>query len=77
MREEDLRVATECSFLSRRLQFKLVLADPALVERLGKHLKWFHQTFQQHCRLRDEFDLDYAAMIEERGHLPIRALPAH
>jgi hypothetical protein len=40
----------------------LVLANPALVERLGKHLKWFHQTFQQHSRLRDEFDENYACM---------------
>jgi hypothetical protein len=63
VREEELRVATQCSFLFQPLQFKLVLADPALVERLGKHLKWFHQTFQQHSRLRDEFDEDYARMI--------------
>ena len=58
-----MRVATQCSFLSQPLQFKFVLADPALVERVGKHLKGFHQTFQQHSRLRDELDEDYARMI--------------
>jgi hypothetical protein len=69
-------VRTQSSFLSQPLQFELVLANPALVERLGKHLKWFHQTFQRHSRLRDEFDEDYACMIRGGGYLPIPAPPA-
>jgi hypothetical protein len=35
--EDELRVATQCSFLSQPLQFKVVLANRKLVERLGKH----------------------------------------